>query len=359
MNSFELIKFECKKHITSFTFLIIFTILTIFSITQIGEIFHIPINNEKDLSILNKIGERDLILIPYTDNELKNKSLNFIQKNISEGNIPETVATQFEPVIMMLQSKDYSFEDIFTTMKNNELIFPWLVACKSQFSAYLGSVEEVNSNIKISLGNKGYSQRLYIKYVTYMQVITSFLIFPIFILMFIRDYKYSMYEIIYSQPTISTQYLLCRFFSIFIVIAIYLYVFGLILNIISIVKFINAGYIYKYTPFIGYYIIYILPTLFFLSSLIMLLILLIKKVIAIFPLYILYLIFNVTPHAFNSKLIVLKFINPIIRLDGAPIGIDIIIINRIIYCILSIIILVISCKIYKKLRYDLRKVITI
>lgn len=263
MNSFELIKFECKKHITSFTFLIIFTILTIFSITQMGEIFHIPINTEKDLSVLNNMGERDLILIPNTDNELKNKSLNYIQKNISEGNIPETVATQFDSVIMMLQSKNYSFEDICVTMKDNELIFPWLVACKSQFSAYIGSVEEVNNNIGISLGNKGYSQRLYMKYVTYMQIITSFLIFPIFILMFTRDYRYSMYEIIYSQPTISTQYLLCRFFSMFIVISIYIYVLGLILNIISIVKFTNAGYEYKYTPFIGYYIIYIFPTIFF------------------------------------------------------------------------------------------------
>lgn len=91
----------------------------------------------------------------------------------------------------------------------------------------------------------------------------------------------------------------------------------------------------------------------------MLLTLLIKKVIAIFPIYILYLVFNVNPHAFNNKLIVLNFINPIIRLDIDPIGTDAIIINRTIYCILSIIILIISCKIYKNLRYDLRKVITI
>ena len=40
---------------------------------------------------------------------------------------------------------------------------------------------------------------------------------------------------------------------------LYLYLFGLILNLISVFRFIGSGYNVLYTPFISYFVIYLLP----------------------------------------------------------------------------------------------------
>lgn len=359
MSSSRLIKFECKKQITSFTFIIVIILLTVFAITQFGEIFHLPVNSESDIQALDRSGERDYIFVPNTDAELKSNSVDFLRQKISEGTISADMAEQFESVIEMLTDDSYTFDDIFAAMKDDELVFPWLGACRAQFAARFGSIDEVNSNLQYTLGNKGYSPNFYTKYVTYMQAIAAFLIFPIFLLLFTRDYRHNMYEVIYMQPSSPTKYILCRFFGAFIPLAAYLYLFGLILNFISIVRFVGTGYEFSYTPFITYYCFYLLPTIFFLSCLIMLLMLLINKAVAVFPIYIIYVIFNVTPAVFSYGGDWIKTINPIIRLDTEIAGIGAIAINRMGYLILGIILLLASCKCYKKLRHNLRKGITI
>ena len=126
------------------------------------------------------------------------------------------------------------------------------------------------------------------------------MIFPLFLLLLIRDYRSNMYEVVYAQPLSPTKYILNRYLGIFIPFMLYLYLFGLILNLISVFRFIGSGYNVLYTPFISYFVIYLLPTTFFFSSLIMLLMLLIRKVVAVFPIYILYIIFNMTPGVFND-----------------------------------------------------------
>lgn len=359
MSSLRLIKFECNKEITSFTFMIVIMLLTVFAITQFSEIFHLPVSSESDIQALDRSGERKYIFVSNTDKELKSNSVDFLRQIISEGTISTEIIGQLDPVIEMLTNDSYTFDDIFTVMKDDELIFGWLGACKAQFAERLGSIDEVNSNLRHALGNKGYSPNFFTKYVTYMQCLAAFLIFPIFLLLFTRDYRHNMYEIIYMQPLSSTKYILCRFCGAFIPLAVYLYLFGLILNFISIIRFVGAGYEFSYTPYITYYSFYLLPTIFFLSSLLMFLMALIKKVIAVFPIYIIYLIFSATPAVFNHDSKWIRIISPIIRLDTEIAEMKAIVINRIVYMILGIILLLFTCKFYKKLRHNLRRVINI
>ena len=44
MDAIKLIWFESKKQITSFPFIITLVLLTVFSFTQMSEVFHIPVN---------------------------------------------------------------------------------------------------------------------------------------------------------------------------------------------------------------------------------------------------------------------------------------------------------------------------
>ena len=322
MDAIKLIWFESKKQITSFPFIITLVLLTVFSFTQMSEVFHIPVNSESDIQALDRAGERDFIDVSNTDD-------------------------------------NYTFDDIYLAMKDNSYIFPWLMASKSQFGNRLGTVDEVNSNIQAELGTKGYSPILMEKYITYVQGISAFLIFPLFLLLLIRDYRSNMYEVVYAQPLSPTKYILNRYLGIFIPFMLYLYLFGLILNLISVFRFIGSGYNVLYTPFISYFVIYLLPTTFFFSSLIMLLMLLIRKVVAVFPIYILYIIFNMTPGVFNDTSSWIRLANPIIRLDGDAITISSLIVNRSFYIVLGVVFLLLSCNVYRQLRTNLKKVISI
>lgn len=355
----KLIRFECKKQITSFTFLVILLIFTVFAITQLNEIFYMPVNSDSNIQALERSGERDYIFVPNTDEELKNKTIQYLQQRIYEGTISAENASAFDPVIEMLSDGSYSFDDVFEAVKDDEFVFPWLSASKAQFAQRFGSVDEVNNNLQESLGSKGYSPNLYVKYVTYMQAIAAFLIFPIFLLLFTRDYRHNMYEVVYAQPISPTKYILCRYFGAFLPLTAYLYLFGLVLNLISVVRFVGAGYEFSYTPFIIHFAIYLLPTIFFLSTLIMVLMLLINKAVAVFPIYIAYVVFNITPDVFSYGNSWIRIVNPVIRLDREVAGMGAIVINRIAYTVLGIILLVIACKIYEKLRHNLRKVIAI
>ena len=167
MDAIKLIWFESKKQITSFPFIITLVLLTVFSFTQMSEVFHIPVNSESDIQALDRAGERDFIDVSNTDEELKEKTSQYLEQMISAGTISDENAKEFEPVLTMLKDDNYTFDDIYLAMKDNSYIFPWLMASKSQFGNRLGTVDEVNSNIQAELGTKGYSPILMEKYITY------------------------------------------------------------------------------------------------------------------------------------------------------------------------------------------------
>ena len=79
----------------------------------------------------------------------------------------------------------------------------------------------------------------------------------------------------------------------------------------------------------------------------------------VFPIYILYIIFNMTPGVFNDTSSWIRLANPIIRLDGDAITISSLIVNRSFYIVLGVVFLLLSCNVYRQLRTNLKKVISI
>jgi hypothetical protein len=318
-----------------------------------------PVKSEQDIQALDKSGERDYIFLENTDDEIRTLSAQFLKQRIVDGSIPQDIAAKFDRVLAMMESGTQSFDDVLLEMQGNETVSPWLLACKAQFGQRFGSVQEVNQMILSGLGNAGYSPKLYKKYVTYIQIIASMIIFPLFLFLFTRDYRHSMVEIVYCQPIHSSKYLILRYLGAFIPLVFCLYGLGFIFNLISAARFATMGYAYEYTLLLPYFITYIFPTVFFFSALLMALMLLIKKVTAVFPLYIIFVILNVTPSVFGSNGAWIKAISPIIRLDAAAGIMQSIMINRMVYLILGVAFLVLSCLIYKQMKTNLRKGITI
>lgn len=359
MKSFRLLGFECKTQLHSMTFLIVLAFFTVFAVSQLTEVFHMPVKSEHDIQALDKSGERDYIFLKSTEDEMRTLSAQFLKQRIEDGSIPQNVVAEFDKVFEMLKSGTQSFDDVLSRMQGNKTVSPWLLACKAQFGQKLGNVQAVNQMILSGLGNAAYSPKLYEKYATYIQIIASLIIFPLFLFLFSRDYRHGMYEIVYSQPINSNKYLIVRYLGGFLPLMLYLYGLGFILNLISAARFATMGYAYKYTLFFPYFMTYIFPTVFFFSTFLMVLMLLIKKITAVFPLYIIFVILNVSPNVFGSNGTWIKAISPIIRLDRAAGMMQNIVINRIVYLVLGTVFLSLSCKVYKQMKTDLRKGITI
>lgn len=356
----KLVKFECQKQIKSFAFVIVLAIFTVFAFSQFREIFHLPVENEEDIKILDEVGVRDYIFVPATDIELKERTAEYLERMFLDGSISEEKIEDFYPVIEMLKDETYTFAEICAIMQDNEFVYSWLVTGKEQFSRRFGNVEEVKKNIQEGMGEKGYCPEFIKKYVTYMQLIASLLIFPLFLMLILSDYQSGIYEIVYSQPLSSTKHFISRFLSMFLPLVTYLYLLGGMFNFISGFRFRKEKN-FSYTPLAFSFCIYVLPTVFFLCTFIMILMLLVRKAVAVFPIYIFYVIFIATPKAFGTLNEFFVGMNPIIRLDGympiPPIGV--IIFNRFFYIAVGLLLLALSCRVYEKIRQDLKRVISL
>lgn len=351
----KLIAFEMKKQLNNISFLMIIILFTIFAFTQLGEVLHYPVEGEDDIQYLLKSGERDYLFVSATEEEMTQNTIRYLEQLIDNGDLPRD--GEYSNVINLL--KENSFEYVYNRMVGNENVIAWLNVCKAQFQKKVGSIDEINQNLRNNLDDRGYSPIFFEKYATYMQAIASLLIFPIFLLLFTRDTKYNMSEIIYAQPITSTKYIINRYFGALIPLMLFIYLIGLTLNIISTLKFIKGGWSIEYSIFLKSFIIYIMPTIFFLSSLIMTLMLLFKKAISVFPIYIIYVILNITPGVFENTGNLGTLFKVVVRLDRQVIKAQDIIINRVFYFILALILIGISCRIYKKTNTILKKGVTI
>lgn len=360
MQDLHLILFEIKKQISSISFIIITAIFIIFALSQMGEIFHYPVTNSQDIIYLNEHGEDDYLYVRASQEELKTGTIKYLKKLVSQNQIEKKAAETFKNLISRMEQESLSFDQAYLILSEEspKLIY-WLDSCKIQFGHKIGTVDEINRNMKINLKGKQYNTVFSEKYVTYIQLIATFLIFPLLILLFTRDSRYNMNEIIYVRPMSSTQYILCRYAGCLIPLFLILFILGLLMNYYIIYKFQAAGWQVDYHSFFIYYLTFLVPTILFLSSLIMFLILLLKKAIAVFPLYILYSIFNATQGAFTGQHSSNAIYKCVIRLDTAIPYNNFVFYNRILYLILSVLLIALSCGLYKYSRKKAGMVITL
>lgn len=354
MKCTRLLVFECKRQICSFTFLIVLAVFTVFMFSQLIEIIHIPVKTEQDIQALNQCGERDYIMIDDTEQNFIANTVMFLRQRIEDGSIPQNKASDYDEVFSMFESGS-SFNEVFEAMQHNEDVYSWLRSCKEQYQQRMGSVEEVNADMASAMGNRGYSPVLCEKYVSYMQVIVSFLMFPLYLMMLTRDYRHGMYEVIYEQPIHPDRYILLRYFGVLAPLVIYLYVFGLLLNLISAGRFVMLGYEYQYTAFFPYFITYLFPTVFFFSVLVMLLMLLTRRAVAAFPICVLIYLLTATPGIFGLDKDWFRKLSPVLRLDMWSGSQESIWLNRMVYLGIGILCIAVACAVYNRLRTNLRK----
>jgi hypothetical protein len=202
---------------------------------------------KKRLKNLSSSGYVEYLFVPAPEAELRSATMHYLQENIANGNIPAEDAKDFQWTIKLLGNN--SFDNVYTAVQEDKHVTLWLRACESQFGQKSGSIEQINHNLRAALGTTGYSRLLYEKYVTYMQISATFLIFPIFLLLFTRDSRCNMTEMLYAQPISSTEYILCRYLGALIPVLLFCYGFSILLNIISMARFIQAGWDIEYTFF--------------------------------------------------------------------------------------------------------------
>ncbi|WP_252238152.1 hypothetical protein [Clostridium sp. VAP51] len=362
MQNLKLTLFEMKKQITSISFIIIIAIFIVFAITQMGGIFHYPVMNNQDITYLKEhSGEaKNYLYVKASPKELKTNTIDYLNRTISQDQMKKEDANVIKSLITKMEQENLSFDQVYKILsKENSDLISWLDACKAQFGNKVGTIDEINQNMKISLDRKGYSTVFFEKYVTYMQLICAMLILPLFILLFTKDAKYNMNEIISIQPISAIRYILGRYIGCLLPILLIVYILGLAMNFYIIHRFQTAGWQINYEIFFKDYMTFIVPTILFLSSLIMFLVLFLKKAIAVFPLYILYVIFNATQSAFLGQNQTNSLYKCVIRLDNIIPYDNFILLNRGLYLVLSVILIIISCILYKYSRNNPRRTVTL
>lgn len=360
MQSLRLTLFEIKKQITSISFIAITSIFVAFAIIQMGEIFHYPVMNNQDIIYLKEHGEGDYLYVNTSTEELKDNTIDYLNKIISQDQMRKEDESIIKNLITKIEQENLSFDQAYEILsRENSDLLSWLDACKTQFGYKVGTIDEINQNMKINLNGQGYNTVFFEKYVTYMQLTCAMCILPLFILLFTKDVRYNMNEIISVQPITAIRYILCKYFGCLLAVLLILYTLGIVMNSYIINRFQSAGWQINYEFFFKDYIIFIVPTILFLSALIMFLVLFLKKAIAVFPLYILYIIFNATQSAFVGQNHENSLYKCVIRLDNMIPYNNFILLNRGLYLILSVILIIISCRLYKHSRSNPRRAITI
>lgn len=353
MQILNLIAFELKKQVKSSVFIIVALLFVGFTISQTIEIFHYPIKSEKDIKVLANIGERDYLYVKASETEFVTAAIENLKSNFESDEIDVDGEPKFKNVINSLKSN--GFEYTYEVYKADNYIEPWLRAVKVQFEYKLGTVEQVNTNMKQALGEHGYLKVLHSKYVTYVQICAAFVIFPIFLLMLTRDSNSKTTEVIYTKPMDLSLYLICRYIASLIIVSVLFYGLGVIFSFISIYNFKASGWKLSYSFFIKDFMIFIFPTIFYLSAFIIFLGMILRKTSAMLPIYAIYVIYNVTPKAFGNKYFSV-FSRAVLRLDRELLSLTDILINRGIYIVIGIFLITISCKLYKKISYNIERV---
>lgn len=351
--SFNLIKFELHRQVKSSIFILISLVLIVFTLTQFKEVMLIPINSEVDILKLESSGYHEFLYVEKSDEQLKTETITFLKKQIESNNL--TDVEDLNSIISILENEQYAFDQIQSEVDTNSRGSSYLEYAQSQFGYRLGDVEEVNENLQ----KYDYSKELQHLFITYIQVIIVFLLFPIIMFTFVTDYSHNMFEIVYFNSNSASKYLITKFLGVLSCILFIIYVIGFVLNLVSFLNFKINGFDVGYNIFLIDYLIYIVPAILFFASLLLLLLMFTKKVSITFPIYIAYALFNVTPNAFSMNDNFVKLVNPIIRLDWVSPNIFQLAISRLIYILISILLIMLSNKVYKKMRNDIGKELTI
>lgn len=349
---FNVMRFELRRQMKSIIFWLCILLFVIFIYNEMSYIFYLPVKSDADIKAIN--GHYEYLYVNRTKEELREYVIDRLKTMEKSGVNKKGYMTQLgekmdKEGLSILQIMNYVKEGNDTdTVK---WIEEWIETFMDNGKERLGTVEEVNKNLRSWLGNKAYTYEVSQDYADFTQLCGGILILPIFALLFSRDRIYRMNELIHTKQVKSYEYVLGKYLGCFLSFFLSIFIIGICIDFIVCIKFGRAGWDTSFNDMIAQIFIYVLPSLLFASALIVTLSLVLKNNMAAIPIYILYFIFNVTEGVFtgtidsSGSVTLYKFL---IRTWNIKSINSVIIQNRIIYMILTCILLVLSFKIWAK-----------
>jgi len=178
------------------------------------------------------------------------------------------------------------------------------------------------------------------------QVVASLLAIPLFAFLFAKDRRYQMTELIRTKPMDAYRYVTCRYMGCYITYISMIIGIGVILNLWLCINLHQAGWKIDVIVMFKDIIVFILPSMLFITVFIVLIYFLSSNELVTVPICLIYIIFNITMKAFTGKHDNdINWFQYIIRNeDGVSLPVDwSMISHRVLYLVLFIVLLGASC----------------
>lgn len=336
----EFLIFIIRKKWRRLPVVVLCLLIAIFILTQTNVVFHYPVKNANDLYLLEKSVERDYLYVEKTENEISYELKNRIKVVIDSGTLEPDTLIVFKAMYDDIDK--YPLEDFIKKYKSDKAAYAYLSKNKSEINMEYKTYDEVNMSLLYATQNLAYQKEFQANYLTYVQAIIGFLMIAYVILIIKDDDRYRIRESINISYYNYSKYYIVQILTLLLPLSIFVYIFGLGINLYSYLKFVLAGYNIKYLPMTGSFILYFIPTLLCFSSILILIISTFKNYLSVIPFYIIYVIFNVTPNAMNLPK-VFQYFRILHRLDiKCDMDTSHLIVKQLIVVIISIILFCIS-----------------
>ena len=258
--------------------------------------------------------------------------------------------------VVPVGGENFNKKAIISDKKDIEIVFSWLAYgqenCKKDFL-------QINKIIKNQIGELRFSQNFAdVNYNTYFGGLIVIMFY--LCIFFNKDKSANMLQLICSKPLSDNRYLISRYFCQLIYFIISQLIGFFALSIFVCYKSSILGFEYNVFDFISYYFVYNLPTNLYISAIALLFSVIFKKLVwaMLFSYSYIYIMFRSFDRILFSKNIVLKYIKIIfnfyLRKEYCnKFAEPDVILNRISTTIFSVILIFISCYIWKKTKKNI------
>ena len=336
---------RCRcKHIVIILF---FLIYSGFILAQMGVVRFIPVKSEMDIKHLEQEGEDEYLYKELSDKEVATAFCEEINAVIKQENIYEKWNVVGQQALEKIESGS-SVEAVLKEYESSTE-YEWLKSRYDLAKKEYAKPEEINKRIMEENNNFGYQIDVQNNYLTYSQAILGFLLIAYVYFFMVDNQKEDIIETRKIVGSDRFKYYIYDLLVMIIPIIVYTYLFGVILNIYSYVRFKVDGFPIKYFVTTEKYGTVFLPTIIAYIAVLVLLISIFKENFGVtVPIYLAWVIMNLTPNVFKNHKLLSK-ITVVNRLDGVQTIVDYDVGRRVIILILASLILVFSYRFqYKK-----------
>ncbi|QUL56263.1 hypothetical protein KDC22_07060 [Paenibacillus tritici] len=351
----QITKFEVKQQSKSLLFLIC-TILLIYNMYQEFRplLTYYPIQSDSDISQLAQSGNPEHLQVLRSEKELAlavSKYLLDLSPEYFENNLE--ASKKLRRLGEEIQKKQMNISQILAYSKENlNDWFYWVEGAIESEKYRFGTVEEVNEKLKKDLDGKYFTYEVAMRFVDRAQVFSSIIVIPLFVLMFYKDRRYQMEELIHSKKIKPHEYIIGRFSGGMLPLVAVLFLLATIINIWMCIKFIKVGETVNFLDMYINFFLFLLPSILFSSVFVVFLSLVFRNSIAALPVLFMYFIFNISEQAFTGReMNTVSMYKFMIRTDGLIIDyklFSIIVENRLLYLLMSLVFLALSAKLWRK-----------